>query len=133
MLAIMRRRKSQFWIAFAVLGLLSLIITFSWPATYRSTGTILITQEEIPTQLVPSTISGYAEQQIREIEQRVMTSKNLLDIIDRFGLYKDKQDKMARSDLVDLVRDNTTLEMVSADVVDPHNGKPQQATIAFTL
>jgi uncharacterized protein involved in exopolysaccharide biosynthesis len=133
MLAIMRRRKSQFWIAFGVLLLLSIIVTFSWPATYRSTATILITQEEIPSQLVPSTISGYAEQQIRLIEQRVMTSKNLLDIVDKFGLYKDKQDKLARSDLVDLVRDNVTLEMVSADVVDPRNGRPQQATIAFTL
>jgi len=133
MLAIIRRRKSQFWIAFGVLALLSLIITFSWPATYRSTATILITQEEIPSQLVPTTISGYAEQQIRAIEQRVMTSENLLNIIDKVGLYKDKLDRLSRSDLVDLMRDNVTLEMVSADVVDPRNGKPQAATIAFTL
>jgi len=133
MLALMRRRKGQFWIAFAILAVLSIIVTFAWPATYRSTGTILITQEEIPSQLVPSTISGYAEQQIRAIEQRVMTSKNVLDIIDKFGLYKDEQDKLARTELVDLVRENVTLEMLSADVVDPRNGKPQQATIAFTL
>jgi uncharacterized protein involved in exopolysaccharide biosynthesis len=133
MLAVMRRRKSKFWITFGALLLLSLIVTFSWPATYRSTGTILITQEEIPSELVPSTISGYAEQQIRGIEQRVMTSKNLLDIIDKFGLYKDDRDRLPRTDLVDMAREKVTLEMVSAEVVDPRNGRAQEATIAFTL
>jgi uncharacterized protein involved in exopolysaccharide biosynthesis len=133
LLAIMRRRKSKFWITFGALLLLSVIVTFSWPATYRSTGTILITQEEIPSELVPSTISGYAEQQIRGIEQRVMTSKNLLEIIDKFGLYKDDRDRLPRSDLVDMARENVSLEMISAEVVDPRNGRPQEATIAFTL
>jgi uncharacterized protein involved in exopolysaccharide biosynthesis len=132
-LAVVRRRKSQFWITFGVLLLLTVIVTFSWPATYRSTGTILITQEEIPSELVPSTISGYAEQQIRGIEQRVMTSKNLLEIIDKFGLYKDEQGTVPRSELVEMAREQVTLEMISADVVDPRNGRPQQATIAFTL
>jgi uncharacterized protein involved in exopolysaccharide biosynthesis len=132
-LAIMRRRKSQFWITFAALAVLSLVVTFTWPTTYRATGTILITQEEIPSELIPSTISGYAEQQIRAIEQRVMTSKNLLGIIDKLGLYKSDRDKLQPTELADLARDNTTLEMISADVVDPRNGRPQQATIAFTL
>jgi polysaccharide biosynthesis transport protein len=132
-LGVMRRRKRQFWIAFGILALLTVIITFSWPAMYRATGTILITQEEIPSELVPSTIGGYAEQQIRGIEQRVMTSKNMLDIIDKFGLFKDEQGTVPRTELVDMARERVLLEMISAEVVDPRNGRPQQATIAFTL
>jgi uncharacterized protein involved in exopolysaccharide biosynthesis len=132
-LGVMRRRKRQFWITFGILALLTIIITFSWPAMYRATGTILITQEEIPSELVPSTIGGYAEQQIRGIEQRVMTSKNMLDIIDKFGLFKDEQGTVPRTELVDMARERVSLEMISAEVVDPRNGRPQQATIAFTL
>src|SRR5215471_12320633 len=56
-------------------------LAFLWPATYTSTGTILIEQQELPTDLVRSTISSFADQRLQVIKQRVMTTENLFAII----------------------------------------------------
>ena len=81
-LSVVRRRKSQMlWAALLIL-IGSLGVAFGLPPVYRSTGTILIEQQEIPVELVRSTVTSYADERIQVIGQRVMTSANLLGIID---------------------------------------------------
>ncbi len=133
MLGVLKRRKWQFLLTLGLLAVLTLVITFAWPPVYRSVATILIEEEDIPSELVSTTITSYADQQIQVITQRVMTSDNLLPIIDEMGLYEDQSDRLTRSELVDMAREATTMDMVSADVIDPRNGRPTQATIAFML
>ncbi len=133
MLGVLKRRKWQFLLTLGLLAVLTLIITFAWPPVYRSVATILIEEEDIPSELVSTTITSYADQQIQVITQRVMTSDNLLPIIDEMGLYTEQSDRLTRSELVDMAREAVTMEMVSADVIDPRNGRPTQATIAFML
>ena len=69
-----------------------------WPATYRSEGTILIEQQEVPLDFVRSAVSSYADERVQVISQRVMTSANLLDIIEKYKLYGDEREDLdARS------------------------------------
>lgn len=106
---------------------------FLWPATYRSTGTILIEQQEVPVDLVRSMISSYADQRIQIITQRVMTSENLMRIIERYNLYPEKRRSEPREVLIARIRDGIKFQMISADVVDPRAGRPTKATIAFSV
>lgn len=104
-----------------------------WPATYRSTGTILIEQQEVPVDLVRSMISSYADQRIQIITQRVMTTENLMRIIDRYGLYPEQRSSEPREVLLERMRDDIDFQMISADVVDPRVGRATKATIAFSV
>jgi protein tyrosine kinase modulator len=132
-LAMLKRNKSKMLIIGASLFLLTAVIALKWPATYKSTATILIEQQEIPQDLVRSTVTSYADQRIQVISQRVMSSLNLKKIIKKYDLYQDAIKKDPISVVVEDMRENINLEMVSADVVDPTSGRPTQATIAFTL
>ncbi len=132
-LAIIRRRKWHIIISAVTLLLISVVVAVSLPSVYRSTATILIEEQEIPSELVRSTITSYADQRIQVISQRVMTRDNLGKIIDKYNLYADLRGRENREDLIISLRDSISLEMVSADVIDPRSGRPQQATIAFTL
>ncbi len=120
-----------------VAGLSILVIAVAvavlWPATYRSTGTILIEQQEVPVDLVRSMVSSYADQRIQTISQRVMTSDNLMRIIDRYQLYPERRRKDPREVLLNRMRDDIHFSMISADVVDPRVGRPTKATIAFSV
>jgi uncharacterized protein involved in exopolysaccharide biosynthesis len=118
--------------AFAILALAALA-AFLWPPTYRSTGTILIEQQEIPEDFVRSAISSYADQRVQVISQRVMTSANLLEIISKYNLYAAERVTQTREAVVDKMRDDIKLEMISADVVDPRQGRATKATIAFSV
>jgi succinoglycan biosynthesis transport protein ExoP len=128
-----RRRRVPAIIAGVSVLVIALAAAFLWPPTYRSTGTILIEQQEVPVDLVRSMVSSYADQRIQTISQRVMTSDNLMRIIDRYQLYPDKRRKEPREALLKRMRDDILFSMISADVVDPRLGRPTKATIAFSV
>jgi succinoglycan biosynthesis transport protein ExoP len=130
--AAVRRRK-----AILITALLGLLVTAGLalflPAYYQSAGTILIEQQELPAELVRSTVTSYADQRVQVISQRVMTTKTLLDIIERYDLYPGKRSRISREQLIAQMRKDIRLNMISADVIDPRSGMPREATIAFSV
>ncbi len=132
-LAILGRRKKQMIGVALVILLASVALAFGLPSMYRSEATILIEQQEIPPDLVRSTVTSYAGERIQMISQRVMTTENLGKIIKDYGLYRKDRDKLSLTELVENMREEISLEMISADVVDPRSGRPTTATIAFKL
>lgn len=130
--ALHRRRKPAAIVAAAVL-VLAIAAAFLWPPTYRSTATILIEQQEVPSDLVRSMVSSYADQRIQTISQRVMTTENLMRIIDRYGLHPAERQSQPREVLIQRMRDDIRFSMISADVVDPRLGRATKATIAFSV
>jgi len=79
-LEILRRRKLYIIITFPVLLAISAAITFMLPPIYQSEGVILIESQEIPRDLVRSTVTSYAEQQIQVIKQRILTTREFLKL-----------------------------------------------------
>jgi uncharacterized protein involved in exopolysaccharide biosynthesis len=128
-----RRRIKPMALAFGVILGVAGLIALLWPPTYRSSGTILIEQQVVPTDFVRSAVTSYADQRVQMISQRVMTSQNLLGIIDKYKLYPGVRERASRESLVDRMRDDIKLDMISADVVDPRAGRTTKATIAFSV
>jgi succinoglycan biosynthesis transport protein ExoP len=127
-----RRRKTFFMVASA-LSLAALLLAMMLPPTYRATATILIEQQEIPQELVRSVITSFADQRVQVISQRVMTTQNLLSLIERYNLYPDIRQRVPREVLLQKMRSDIGMHMISADVIDPRSGRPTQATIAFSV
>jgi len=136
----LRERWASYWrlrytfiVVTLVCAVVTVLVTFLLPATYRSTAIILIEQQEIPQELVRSVITSFADQRVQVISQRVMTTQNLLALIQRYDLYPDKRQRVPREELLQTMRDDIGLKMISADVIDPRSGRPTQATIAFAV
>lgn len=116
-----------------LLLLLSLTIAFLWPPTYKSTATILIEEQEIPTDLVRSTITSYADQRIETIKQQVMSRTTLWKVVEQFNLYSDLRKSNPVEEVVKRFIKDIEVEVISADVVDKRTQHPTKATIAFTV
>jgi len=127
------RRRQTFWIVTSISVVATILFGLLLPPTYQSSATILIEQQEIPQDLVRSVITSFADQRVQVISQRVMTSQNLLSLIERYDLYPDIRKKEPREVLLKRMRDDIAMKMISADVIDPRSGRPQQATIAFSV
>jgi uncharacterized protein involved in exopolysaccharide biosynthesis len=108
-------------------------VALLWPPTYMSGATILIEQQEIPQELVRSAVTSFADQRVQVISQRVMTTQNLLTLIERYNLYPDIRINKPREVLLQTMRDDIAMKLISADVIDPRSGRPTQATIAFSV
>jgi succinoglycan biosynthesis transport protein ExoP len=127
------RLRLTFFVVAGSLVSLAIVSAILWPPTYRTGATILIEQQEIPQELVRSAISSFADQRVQVISQRVMTTQNLMSLIERYKLYPDIRETKPREVLLQRMRNDIALKMISADVIDPRSGRPTQATIAFTI
>ena len=132
-IAAFKRRRAQIAAIAVVIFGIGAIVALAWPPTFRSAATILIEEQQIPAELVQSTVTSYASQRIQTISQRVMTRSNLTEIISKFDLYADERQRETTEEILDRMRRDIQLEMISADVVDPRTGRPTAATIAFSL
>ncbi len=131
--AIFHRRRTLIVLAGGILLGLSLAAAFLWPATYKSMATILIEEQEIPSELVHSTITSYADQRIETIKQQVMSRTTLWKVVEQYNLYPDLRRTNPAEEVVKRFTKEIEVEVISADVVDKRTQHPTKATIAFTV
>jgi polysaccharide chain length determinant protein (PEP-CTERM system associated) len=132
--AIVKRRRWALIVPAIAVFLLSVVVIMVWEPVYRSTSTILIEEQEIPREYVMATVTSYAEQRLQSINQRIMSSSRLLEIINRFNLYADKRNRFTTEEIVENMRKkDIKFSTITADIVDPRSGVVKPATIAFSL
>ena len=129
-IGIIKRRKWALIIPIVVVFIIAAIAAITLPRTYRSSSTILIEEQEIPRDFVISTVTGFADQRLQMINQRIMSTSRLLEIINRFSLYADLRSKMTMEEIVETMRKDIRFATISADVLFTTASK---ATIAFTV
>ena len=122
-----RQRRKPLILAFTLCFLAMVAVAMLLPPRYRSAATILIEQQEMPQELVRSTVTSYADQRVQVISKRVMTTETLLNIIRRYDLYPKQRAKEPREALLARMRKDIGLRMISADVIDPRSGRRRTA------
>lgn len=131
--AIIKRRKYYILIPFLCIVIAAAIVAYVLPPIYKSTTTILIEGQQIPSDLVRSTVPTVVEEAIQTITQQIMSRSKLLEIVNRFDLYNNLRDRETTEEIIEKMRKDINLEMISADVIDQRTGRPSVATIAFSL
>ncbi len=126
-----KRQKRIVVMTFLMIFFTAVVISFTLPAIYKSTTTILIEDQQIPKNYVESTITGYAQKRLEMLSKKIMTTARLRKIVKKFNIYKEKNN----IDLIELntgiLKTDTTLETLSVKMSDKAQGN--YATIGFTL
>lgn len=131
--AFFARRQRQIVVPFLIIFGLITLVALLLPPVYRSASTILIENQQIPQDLIRTTVTSYVEERLKLISQEIMGRARLLEIINRFGLYEDLRARYTTEEIVDGMRKDIALEMVSAETTDRRTGRPAPVTVAFTL
>lgn len=128
-------KRRAWYIAVPVLLIFSMatVTAFLIPPTYRSASTILIEDQEIPREYVSANVTSYADQRLQSINQKIVGTTRLLEMINRFNLYPDMKKTKPTEEIVAKMRKDIKFNTINADVKDPRSGQPAQATIAFTV
>jgi succinoglycan biosynthesis transport protein ExoP len=136
--ALLSRKQYFLWPALAII-LISALVAFLLPSIYESKSAILIEEQQIPPDFVRSTVTGYADQRIQSLNQQILSRTKLLEIIKQFNLYENLRGRYTQEEIVDNMRDDINIDLISAEVADqkrkrpgPH-GNPEGVTIAFTI
>lgn len=131
--SLIKRRHKVIVFSIVVISLLGVILAYSIPAMYRSTSRFLIEQQDIPQDIVQSTVTSYVDEQIQEVRQRVMSSSKLIEVVQEHDLYPELRSAGQYQPAIEEIRANALLETEVFDVVNPRSGRAMLATISFTL
>ena len=126
------RRKAWFLLPFISLLLLTATICVVLPNIYKSTATVLILNQQIPSTMVPSTVTTYAQERIQAITQEVTSRSRILKLVEKYDLIPDKVKKLTTEELVDEIRKRISFKTINAEV-NKDTGQPVLLTIAFTF
>ena len=129
---ILKRRKWWLILPSALAIVTTALIALLLPNIYRSTATIHIESQQIPQDLVSSTVTSFVEQRIQAITQEVKSRTKILNLVDKYDLLPDKRKRLATEDLVDEIRERITVEPINAEIFK-ESRNPVLLTIAFTL
>ena len=127
-----KRRKWLFILPAAAIFLFATLIILSLPSIYVSSATVLVEGQEVPQELIQTTVTGYLEERLQSISQMAFSRKNLTAIIDKFGLYAEYKDTLTGEEILEMMRDSIQVENIQAEVVSS-SGRASTATVAFTI
>ncbi len=130
---IVKRRKWGFVITAVLVMIICGVTALLLPSIYRSYSTIMIEEQQIPSDFVMTTVNTYAEQRVENIKQRVMSFTQLWDIITQFNLYADLRKKWTPEEVVEKMREDVGVATISAEIFDRRLGKATAITTAFTV
>jgi protein tyrosine kinase modulator len=129
-LGVAKRRYIFFLIPFLLILLISVgVIVFLKPI-YQSTGTILVETQQIPTDLIQSSVTSDPSQRITVLQQRVMTRRNLLQIIDNFEVFGVDRQRLPVSQLIAKMQSQINVSVITSEFTGRRRGG---AAIAFQI
>ena len=88
----------------------------SWilPPRYRSETVILVEQQKVPEHYVESNITADLQQRLQSMSEQILSRTRLLALIEKFNLYGGNANRVDQDALVDLMRKDIKIEMISA-------------------
>jgi uncharacterized protein involved in exopolysaccharide biosynthesis len=133
--ALFKRRWAYFLVPFVLIAPAGVAAAYLWPPTFLSEGKILVQSQQIPSELVRSTVTSAAQERIQVIQQRTMTRDNLIAIADKFQLFPDKRTLMSVTELVELMKKNTRFAPVDLqlDFKQRSRAAMENPTIVFSV
>lgn len=125
--------QRRYWIigATMLLSLAGVIGAYSLPTIYRSSATLLVQSQDLPSSIVDAPTSGVIEQRIAKIRERVLSRGDLVALIEQNDLYASERRKQPLSKIIDKMRTATTVGALSGDIGQASGG--QSNTIAINM
>src|SRR6478672_6919904 len=103
--------------------IVSVAVAFALPTLYRSSASLLIESQQLPTEVVESPGTGVIEQRISRIRERVLSRGDLIALIEQFDLYQSERRSQPLSTVIDKMRKATTVGAVQGDIGPNNSGK----------
>jgi len=120
--------------ALAVFCLVSVIV-WLLPGKYESKAIVQVERTEIPQDQAETEkkLFAFANERLGEISDRVLTQDKLLELINRFGLYKGKKAEASPGELEKMMRGDIRIARISSDVDALSQGQASHAAIIFSV
>jgi len=99
---------------------------------YRSQAIVVVESQQLPLELVNSSLTNVIDQRIAKVRQQVLSRPDLIALIQRYNLYPDERQNTPLSKVIEQMREATIVEAISADI-ESRSRPGVSNTIAFAI
>ena len=130
-LSIMRRHVPYLVGVFVAVLLVSIVVAITLTPTYMAVGTIMVESQQVPENMVANTEKSPLDERINTIKQRVMTRESMLQLANKYDLFKGHSSFITSAELIEKMRSRVGVELMNNSNSQGNNrGK---VAIAFNL
>jgi uncharacterized protein involved in exopolysaccharide biosynthesis len=130
---ILWQRRFYIVACFLALLLVGTVAAFVLPRTYRSTATLLVQSQDLPTSIVEAPAAGDVEQRIARIRQQVLSRGDLIQLIEQNDLYSEERRSKPLSTVIEKMRHSTTVAALSSDIGQQSGSKNNTIAIGMSF
>src|ERR1041385_2237831 len=125
---IWNRRKWLALAVFVILFTMAACISSFLPDAYRSTVTLLVGSQRVPSDFVRSTVTSGVERRVYTIAQAILSRERLDGLIKEFSLYENLKGKFSPEETIERMRRDIFLDVKGYDQRTGSN-----TTVSFTI
>jgi polysaccharide biosynthesis transport protein len=128
--AILAHRRWWLIVPAAIMLVAGVIAAYSLPALYTSSATLLVESADVPIDQQATGGGGeIVDERLAKIREQIMSRRDLLQLMDQFGLYDTERRDKPLSEVVEKFRKSISVSPVSADLTQGGG----RALIAFSV
>lgn len=131
--AILWQKRLIILVPFVLTLVAGVVAAFVLPTMYRSTATLLVQSQDLPTSVVEAPVTGGIEQRIARIREQVLSRGDLITIIEQNDLYPAERQSMPMSKIIERMRHATTVGAMSGDIGQQSGSQNNTIAIAMTF
>lgn len=110
---IFNRRKWWIIVPAVLITITMSFVSVQLPKYYRSQTLILVDPQKVPADYVKATVSSDVTDRLQTISQEILSRTRLQKIVDQFGLYKDQKGRLSQEDIIEMMRKDIKVEVVT--------------------
>lgn len=127
-----RRRARLFFLVVAAIFGTAAIFAVALPDEFRSSAEMAINLEGPNIDLLePVVLTAYADQYVKSLEQKVLTSKNLRAWLEESNIYAEDRETATEAELIKQMRNDIRVSMTFTAVIDERTGKEVDLITGF--
>ena len=130
---ILYQRRWFVLIPFAVCALTGAALAYLLPAHYRSSATVVVESKELPEAIAAASVTDLIDQRIAKIKQQILSRPGLIELIQNNELYMSDRRKKSLSTIIEMMRADTAITPVTADIDRMAAQRGGSSTIAFAV
>ena len=120
-------------IPFAVSMATGIGLAYGLPAHYQSSATVVVESKELPEAIAATAVNDLIDQRIARIKQQILSRPGLIELIQQNDLYSSQRRKSSLSTIIEMMRDDTAITPVTADIDKLAQQRGGSSTIAFSV
>jgi protein tyrosine kinase modulator len=123
---ILRRHKGWVFGPFLLTLVASVVGVYLWPDRYESVAVVKIVPQQVPQNMVQSTVTQDMADRINSLATTVLSRNVLTTIINNYSLYPDERKRLPTDDVVELMKNDLHINPIIA-------GSNGRSVPAFTV